>query len=92
MIFSFSFKYWIIKFIEDLPLLQILIYNNLSKFKFLFPHDKDYLALKLLFSSIRGLNRGIINYRHATLDTDEYMSIWTSNNENKKLVARFVNG
>ena len=50
MIFSFSLKYWIIKFIEELPLLQILIYNNLSKFKFLFPHDKDYLALKLLFN------------------------------------------
>ena len=49
MIFSFSLKYWIIKFIEKLPLLQIIIYNNLSKFKFLFPHDKDYLALKLLF-------------------------------------------
>jgi len=49
MIFSFSLKYWIIKFIEELPLLQIFIYNNLSKFKFLFPHDKDYLALKLLF-------------------------------------------
>ena len=50
MIFSFSLKYWIIKFIEELPLLQIFIYNNLSKFKFLFPHDKDYLALKLLFN------------------------------------------
>ena len=49
MIFSFSLKYWIIKFIEELPLLQIFVYDNLSKFKFLFPHDKDYLALKLLF-------------------------------------------
>lgn len=51
MIFSFSLKYWIIKFIEEFPLLQIFIYNNLSKFKFLFPHDKDYLALKLLFKT-----------------------------------------
>ena len=42
-------KYRIVKFIEEIPLLQIFIYNNLSKFKFLFPHDKDYLALKLLF-------------------------------------------
>ena len=50
MIFSFSIKYWIIKFIEEIPLVQIFIYNNLSKFKFLFPHDKDYLALKLLFN------------------------------------------
>ena len=42
---------------------------------------------KLLFSSIRGLNRGIINYRHATLDTDEYMSIWTSNNEKIRILG-----
>ena len=44
-----NLKYRLVKFIEEVPLLQIFIYNNLSKFKFLFPHDKDYLALKLLF-------------------------------------------
>ena len=44
-----NLKYRVIKFIEEIPLLQIFIYNNVSKFKFLFPHDKDYLALKLLF-------------------------------------------
>ena len=49
MIDIFNLRYRLIKFIEDIPLLQILIYNNLSKFKFLFPHDKDYLGLKLLF-------------------------------------------
>ena len=43
-------KYQLIKIIENIPQLQILIYNHLSKFKFLFPHDKDYLALKLLFN------------------------------------------
>ena len=47
--FLLNLKYRIIKFIEEIPLLQIFIYNNLNKFKFLFPHDKDYLALKLLF-------------------------------------------
>ena len=46
----YKIKYRVIKFIENIPLLQIFIYNNLSKFKFLFPHDKDYLALKLLFN------------------------------------------
>jgi len=46
-----NLKYRLVKFIEQLPFLQIFIYNNLSKFKFLFPHDKDYLALKLLFKS-----------------------------------------
>ena len=35
--------------IENIPLIQIFIYNNLSKFKFLFPHDKDYYALKIVF-------------------------------------------
>ena len=47
--FLINLKYRVIKFIEQIPLLQIFIYNNLSKFKILFPHDKDYLALKLLF-------------------------------------------
>ena len=42
-------KYRLVKFIENIPLLQIYVYNNLNKFKFLFPHDKDYLALKILF-------------------------------------------
>ena len=44
-------KHKIIKTIEKIPLLQIFIYNNLRYFKFLFPHDKDYYALKLLFKS-----------------------------------------
>ena len=35
---------------EKIPLLQIFIYNNLKFFDFLLPHDKDYYALKLLFS------------------------------------------
>ena len=43
-------KYQLVKFIENIPLLQIFIYNHLEKFKFLFPHDKDYLALNLLFN------------------------------------------
>ncbi len=42
-------KHRLIKFIENLPLFQIFIYNNLKFFTFLFPHDKDYYALNLLF-------------------------------------------
>jgi len=42
-------KHQIIKFIEKFPLIQIFIYNNLQYFTFLFPHDKDYYALKILF-------------------------------------------
>ena len=44
-----SIKHRFIKIIESIPKIQILIYNNLSYFKFLFPHDKDYYALKILF-------------------------------------------
>tara|TARA_Y100000389_G_C17383026_1_gene475428 strand:- start:135 stop:968 length:834 start_codon:yes stop_codon:yes gene_type:complete len=44
-----SIKHRLIKIIESIPKIQILIYNNLSYFKFLFPHDKDYYALKILF-------------------------------------------
>ncbi len=45
------FKHQVIKLIEKIPVLQIFIYNNLKFFDFLLPHDKDYYALKLLFSS-----------------------------------------
>ena len=44
-----SIKHRWIKIIESFPTIQILIYNNLSYFKFLFPHDKDYYALNILF-------------------------------------------
>jgi len=42
-------KHQIIKTIEKFPLIQIFIYNNLQYFSFLFPHDKDYYALNILF-------------------------------------------
>ena len=45
-------KHQLIKNIEKIPLLQIFIYNNLKFLKILLPHDKDYYALKLLFSDI----------------------------------------
>jgi len=45
-----KFKYAAVKFFEKIPLIQFLIYNNLHYFKFLFPHDKDYLGIKILFN------------------------------------------
>jgi len=45
-----SLKYSFVKFLEKIPSIQMLIYNNLIFFKFLLPQDKDYLALKILFS------------------------------------------
>ena len=52
-------KHQLVKVIEKIPLLQIFIYNNLEIFDFLLPHDKDYYALKLLFS---------VNERRSFLD------------------------
>ena len=43
-------KHRLIKIIEKIPLLQVFVYNNLQYFKFLFPHDKDYYALRILFN------------------------------------------
>ena len=44
-----SLKYSLVKFVEKIPYIQMLVYNNLIFFKFLLPQDKDYLALKILF-------------------------------------------
>ena len=43
-------KHRLVRLLEKIPIIQIFIYNNLRYFKFLFPHDKDYYALKLLFN------------------------------------------
>ena len=42
-------KYSLVKFLEKIPSIQMLIYNNLIFFRFLLPQDKDYLGLKYLF-------------------------------------------
>ncbi len=44
-----SIKFRLVKIIEKIPFIQLFIYNNLNKFKFLLPHDKDYHALELIF-------------------------------------------
>ena len=43
-------KHRLVRLLEKIPIIQIFIYNNLRYFKFLFPHDKDYYALKLIFN------------------------------------------
>ena len=43
-------KYSLVKFLEKIPIIQMLIYNNLILFKFLLPQEKDYLGLKYLFN------------------------------------------
>lgn len=42
-------KYSLVRIIEKYPLFHSIIYNNIDKLKFLFPHEKDYLGLKLIF-------------------------------------------
>ena len=42
-------KFQIIRLIEKNPRINLYIYNRIHNFKFLFPHEKDYLALKLIF-------------------------------------------
>ena len=38
-------KFKIIRFIEGNPKLNLLIYNNVSLFKFLLPHEKDFYGM-----------------------------------------------
>ena len=39
----------LIKIIEKILLIEIFVYNNIKYFKFLFTHEKDYFALKILY-------------------------------------------
>ena len=48
MNFFSSFKYYLVRLIEKIPLVQIIIYNYISYFHFFFPHEKDYYGLKKL--------------------------------------------
>tara|TARA_Y100000389_G_scaffold5366_1_gene5082 strand:- start:5107 stop:5934 length:828 start_codon:yes stop_codon:yes gene_type:complete len=41
-------KYYLIRNIETIPLINILILNNLYYFRYFLPHDKDYLGIKNL--------------------------------------------
>jgi len=46
--FFSGLKYYFVRLIERIPILQIAIYNLISNFHFLFPHEKDYYGLKKL--------------------------------------------
>ena len=52
MIFNFfsKIKYYLVRLVEKIPFVQILIYNLISNFHFLFPHEKDYFGLKKLIN------------------------------------------
>ena len=46
-----KFLYIIIRKIEKYPYLNLLILNNLFYFRFLLPHDKDFLGMKLVLKN-----------------------------------------
>jgi len=43
-----NIKYYLVRIIEKIPLIQIVIYNYISNFHSFFPHEKDYYGLKKL--------------------------------------------
>ena len=46
--FFLELKYYFVRLIEKIPIVQIIIYNLISNFNFFFPHEKDYYGLKKL--------------------------------------------
>ena len=42
---------------------------------------------KILFSSMKGLTRGVLYYKHAVTDADEYLGFWTSNSERVRFIG-----
>lgn len=49
--------YKIIRKLEKLPVVILFFLNNISKFKFFLPHEKDYLGLKIIFKKKKKLIR-----------------------------------
>ena len=46
-----SLKFKLIRLIESNPILNLIIYNNISFFKLFLPHEKDYYGIKLLINN-----------------------------------------
>jgi len=54
-----SLKFKLVRIIEANPILNLIIYNNISFFKPFLPHEKDYYGMRLLISN--KLNDAIID-------------------------------
>tara|TARA_Y100000591_G_C21845181_1_gene708277 strand:+ start:2104 stop:2928 length:825 start_codon:yes stop_codon:yes gene_type:complete len=52
MILNFfsKIKFYLVRLIEKIPFIQIFIYNIISNFHFLFPHEKDYFGLRKIIN------------------------------------------
>lgn len=46
-----ALKYSLVRILEFFPSIHTFIYNNIDKFDFLFPHEKDFYGLKKIFKS-----------------------------------------
>ena len=46
-----NINYYILRIIEKIPFIQIVVYNSIDKFNFLFPHEKDYFGLIKIFKN-----------------------------------------
>ena len=42
-------KYSLVRVIENFPSIHTIIYNNINRFNFLFPHEKDFYGLNNIF-------------------------------------------
>ena len=89
-------KHRVVKLIEKLPLIQVFIYNNLQYFKFLFPHEKDYYALKIIFK--KNENRAFLDIGgNIGLSTIGFRELGFKSNKififepDKFLVNRYIN-
>ncbi len=49
-------KYSLVRLTEKNPNLNLLIYNNIRFFKFLLPHEKDYLGMKIICKNKKNAN------------------------------------
>ena len=45
-------KYSLVRVIENFPSIHTIIYNNINRFNFLFPHEKDFYGLNNIFKKI----------------------------------------
>ena len=46
-----SFKFKLVRIIEANPIINLIIYNNISLFKLFLPHEKDYYGIRLLIKN-----------------------------------------
>ena len=59
-------KYSLVRVIENFPSIHTVIYNNIDRFSFLFPHEKDFYGLNNIFNK---------NHKGVFLDIGGYIGL-----------------